>query len=364
MGDFVGGMLKYLRTHPVPRVTIAGGFAKMTKLAQGMLDLHSERGAVELGGAGGGGAGVRRLGGAGARIVGANTDAEAFALAPAEGIAARRCRRGAAWRRRRGGAGGRPTELEIVIFDREGKPVGRVPRSSQFMRRPPSGSGAGSRRHRARCRGNLQQRGRDRPGSARCAQARSSATSARSVAERRRDDALVRPARAHHDRGRTVGAVVRRQLCDHARSAWMERCMHERGAGRGESRRASRAAACARRGPGAREHEGLRHLRQRQLAPERSGSRGESRDARRQRIGNAKRIEAAKLLADRAPDREVAGMQPRHVVAGRDAPPRTRLRSHRGSWAPCRRCAPRGTEREDVACSPASRHRDRPGSAR
>ena len=48
MGDFVGGMLKYLRTHPVPRVTIAGGVAKMTKLAQGLLDLHSKRGTVDL----------------------------------------------------------------------------------------------------------------------------------------------------------------------------------------------------------------------------------------------------------------------------------------------------------------------------
>jgi cobalt-precorrin-5B (C1)-methyltransferase len=48
MGDFAGGMLKYLRTHPVPRVTIAGGFAKMSKLAAGRLDLHSKRGAVDL----------------------------------------------------------------------------------------------------------------------------------------------------------------------------------------------------------------------------------------------------------------------------------------------------------------------------
>src|SRR5258706_103271 len=38
MGDFVRGTLKYLRTHPVPRITIAGGVAKMTKLAQGLLD--------------------------------------------------------------------------------------------------------------------------------------------------------------------------------------------------------------------------------------------------------------------------------------------------------------------------------------
>src|ERR1700719_1018695 len=48
MGDFVGGMLKYLRKQPVPRVTIAGGVAKMAKLAQGLLDLHSKRGAVDL----------------------------------------------------------------------------------------------------------------------------------------------------------------------------------------------------------------------------------------------------------------------------------------------------------------------------
>jgi cobalt-precorrin-5B (C1)-methyltransferase len=41
MGDFCGGMLKYLRRHPVPRVTVAGGFAKMAKLAAGHLDLHS-----------------------------------------------------------------------------------------------------------------------------------------------------------------------------------------------------------------------------------------------------------------------------------------------------------------------------------
>ena len=41
MGDFVGGTLKYLRRHKVPRVTLAGGFAKMSKLAAGSLDLHS-----------------------------------------------------------------------------------------------------------------------------------------------------------------------------------------------------------------------------------------------------------------------------------------------------------------------------------
>jgi cobalt-precorrin-5B (C1)-methyltransferase len=43
MGDFAGGMLKYLRRRPVPRLTLAGGFGKLAKLAQGHLDLHSSR---------------------------------------------------------------------------------------------------------------------------------------------------------------------------------------------------------------------------------------------------------------------------------------------------------------------------------
>lgn len=48
MGDFAGGMLKYLRRHPVARVTIAGGFGKLTKLAQGALDLHSARSQIDF----------------------------------------------------------------------------------------------------------------------------------------------------------------------------------------------------------------------------------------------------------------------------------------------------------------------------
>ena len=47
MGDFVGGTLKYLRAHPVERLTIAGGFAKLAKLAAGHLDLHSARSRVD-----------------------------------------------------------------------------------------------------------------------------------------------------------------------------------------------------------------------------------------------------------------------------------------------------------------------------
>src|SRR5437763_17201398 len=87
MGDFVGGMLKHLRTHPVPKVTVAGGVGKMSKLAQGLLDLHSKRGTVDLALLA---ALAEAVGGSAAlagRIVASNTTAEAFAHAAAEGIA-------------------------------------------------------------------------------------------------------------------------------------------------------------------------------------------------------------------------------------------------------------------------------------
>lgn len=48
MGDFAGGVLKYLKKHPVAKLTIAGGFAKITKLAIGHMDLHSGRSSVDF----------------------------------------------------------------------------------------------------------------------------------------------------------------------------------------------------------------------------------------------------------------------------------------------------------------------------
>jgi len=47
MGDFAGGLLKYLRTHPLPRLSIGGGFGKLCKLGAGQLDLHSGRSQVD-----------------------------------------------------------------------------------------------------------------------------------------------------------------------------------------------------------------------------------------------------------------------------------------------------------------------------
>ena len=127
MGDFVGGMLKYLRRHPVARVTIAGGVAKMTKLAQGLTDLHSKRGEVDLAelanfaAAAGGDAQLCLL------ILSANTTAEAFALAQDAGVALGDAVALAARHTAEDVIVGRNIAVEIVLFDREQNLVGRAP---------------------------------------------------------------------------------------------------------------------------------------------------------------------------------------------------------------------------------------------
>ena len=137
MGDFVGGMLKYVRTHPVPRVTIAGGVGKMTKLAQGLLDLHSRKGSVDLGVL----AGLAETSGGspalGERILRSNTAAEAFAHAEAEGVALGDAVARAGWETSAAALAGKPiagkpvagepVEIEIVVFDRDGRLVGHAP---------------------------------------------------------------------------------------------------------------------------------------------------------------------------------------------------------------------------------------------
>ncbi len=53
MGDFIGAMVTYAKitygkTKKIQRITIAGGFAKMTKLAQGHVDVHSARSQIDF----------------------------------------------------------------------------------------------------------------------------------------------------------------------------------------------------------------------------------------------------------------------------------------------------------------------------
>ena len=116
MGDFAGGMLKYLRTHPIRRVTIAGGVAKMTKLAQGRLDLHSKRGEADL----------RALAACvtdpalQAEIAAANTVAEAFVHAGSRGVALGDTVAEAAWHTAAAVLRPADLELDIVLFDRLG----------------------------------------------------------------------------------------------------------------------------------------------------------------------------------------------------------------------------------------------------
>lgn len=126
MGDFVGGLLKYLRRRPIPRLTLAGGFAKLTKLGQGMLDLHSRRGSVDPGWL------AARAGEAGAdaalaAALGATPSAaEALHLAGAARFDLPALVAEAAWRRAARVLTGTPIALDIVVVDRDGTILART----------------------------------------------------------------------------------------------------------------------------------------------------------------------------------------------------------------------------------------------
>jgi cobalt-precorrin-5B (C1)-methyltransferase len=125
MGDFVGGMLKYLRRHPVPRLTIAGGFAKMTKLGQGLLDLHSRSGSVDrlwlaaMIQAAGGPADLGALAGE------ANTAQQILEEAGERGFPLADLVAKAAWQTANAVIAGKPIALDVAIFDRQGRLAGR-----------------------------------------------------------------------------------------------------------------------------------------------------------------------------------------------------------------------------------------------
>ncbi|RAU20628.1 cobalt-precorrin-5B (C(1))-methyltransferase [Paramagnetospirillum kuznetsovii] len=118
MGDMAGGLLKYLRRAPVRRLTLVGGFAKLTKLAAGHLDLHSAASQVDGGFLGGL---LRDLGFADQLPLSA-TAAQALVLAgdlPLGDLVARRARETALAVL----SGG--TEIAVIAVDRGGKVVGK-----------------------------------------------------------------------------------------------------------------------------------------------------------------------------------------------------------------------------------------------
>jgi cobalt-precorrin-5B (C1)-methyltransferase len=125
MGDFAGGLLKYLRDHPLPRLTIAGGFAKLAKMAQGALDLHSSRSSVDMAALR---ATLQQVGSDDGSMVNALKAVSAGAIleiardrALPLGDAVARQARAVALATLAGG-----TAVEVILFDRAGTIVGRA----------------------------------------------------------------------------------------------------------------------------------------------------------------------------------------------------------------------------------------------
>ena len=125
MGDFAGGTLKYLRRHPLPRLSVAGGFAKLAKLGQGRLDLHSSRSSLDQAAlaafAAAHGAAPPLVG----QIVGANTGAQILGDAQAAGfpladLVAAQARLVSCE------AVGPEVAVEVLVIDRQGRVVGRA----------------------------------------------------------------------------------------------------------------------------------------------------------------------------------------------------------------------------------------------
>ena len=130
MGDFAGGLLKYVARHPIPRLTIGGGFAKIAKLAAGHLDLHSKRSALDvealaaqLADLGADDALIRRAAASGSGNALLEI-AEAAGLAVADMVAGDACRVARAALARE--AGNFAGQLDVVVFDRTGRLIGRA----------------------------------------------------------------------------------------------------------------------------------------------------------------------------------------------------------------------------------------------
>lgn len=126
MGDFAGATLKHLARNPIPRVTVAGGFAKLSKLAGGHLDLHSARSQVDLDRLA---ALAREEGGDGAlaqAIAAANTALHAHELARTAGIPLAERIAADAHAVVAGLLRGAPVAAEVLVVDRGGAIVGRA----------------------------------------------------------------------------------------------------------------------------------------------------------------------------------------------------------------------------------------------
>jgi cobalt-precorrin-5B (C1)-methyltransferase len=124
MGDFAGGMLKYLRKHPLDAVSLAGGFAKISKLAQGHMDLHSGRSQVDLDWLAGQISDLGADAELAERCRHANTAMEVLSLASGAGLPLAD-RVAAKARQVASDIAGDGVDIEVLIYDRKGGLVGR-----------------------------------------------------------------------------------------------------------------------------------------------------------------------------------------------------------------------------------------------
>ena len=129
MGDFAGAVLKYVRRHPVPRLTVAGGIGKLAKLAAGHLDLHSARSQVDLGAVAALAAGSGAGGALTTAIEGAGTALGALRLAEAAGFPLGDVVAAAAARAALDVLAGAPVAVDVLAVDRAGVIVGHHPAS-------------------------------------------------------------------------------------------------------------------------------------------------------------------------------------------------------------------------------------------
>ena len=126
MGDFAGAVLKYLRKHPLPRLTIVGGVAKLSKLAAGYLDLHSHRTQIQPAHM------VQLVASADAsealqaQVADVRTVAHAVQLADEEGINLPQLIAASARDEALAVLAGAPVEVEIVVISRAGAVLARV----------------------------------------------------------------------------------------------------------------------------------------------------------------------------------------------------------------------------------------------
>lgn len=126
MGDFVGGTLKYLNKAPVARVTLALGFAKAVKLGQGLLDLHSKRGSVDLAALAAVAAGLGAPTELVAAIGQANTALDALQMSSAAGLPLAAAVAERAFAPAAAVVAGSGMALEVAVFDRTGGLLART----------------------------------------------------------------------------------------------------------------------------------------------------------------------------------------------------------------------------------------------